>query len=162
MILSCYCKTSAKNDWLDESLALTLLSRSPDTHLITYKKNTSCAQQKHSFLELSWSPRFTSLFRLFIADHLCWQESTIKMTPVVKITPLQSISLPTQTDLQHLCLLSHFSQTTLSQLWLQHSLSHCFSLSFHLSPVSEPYVPDSLCTICCVHMRFAGSSLSTA
>lgn len=32
----------------------------------------------------------------------------------------------------------------------------------HLSPVCEPSVPDSLCTICCVHMRFAGSSLSTA
>ncbi|KAI4824587.1 hypothetical protein KUCAC02_013087, partial [Chaenocephalus aceratus] len=28
--------------------------------------------------------------------------------------------------------------------------------------VSEPSVPDSLCTIGCVHMRFAGSSLSTA
>ncbi|KAF3860773.1 hypothetical protein F7725_001028 [Dissostichus mawsoni] len=28
--------------------------------------------------------------------------------------------------------------------------------------VSEPSVPDSLSTICCVHMRFAGSSLSTA
>lgn len=32
----------------------------------------------------SWSPRFTSLFRQFIADHLCWQETTIKMTPEVK------------------------------------------------------------------------------
>ncbi|KAK2897350.1 hypothetical protein Q8A73_013730 [Channa argus] len=27
---------------------------------------------------------------------------------------------------------------------------------------SQPSVHDSLCTVCCVHMRFAGSSLSTA
>lgn len=57
-----------------------------------------------------------------------------------------------------------FSQTTDIQPCCYDSLSLILTLSpfFHLSPVSEPSVPDSLCTICCVHMRFAGSSLSTA
>lgn len=63
-----------------------------------------------------------------------------------------------------LCLRAIFSQTTGSQPWLQQSLSLSlsFSLFLHLPPVSELSVPDSLCTISCVHMRFAGSSLSTA
>ena len=51
---------------------------------------------------------------------------------------------------------SQFHSNT--QLWLK----QCLSSLLHLSPVSEPSVPDSLCTMCCVHMRFAGSSLSTA
>ena len=41
-----------------------------------------------------------------------------------------------------------------------------FSSSFHfytfLQFPFEPFVADSLCTICCVHMRFADGSLSTA
>lgn len=57
-----------------------------------------------------------------------------------------------------LSFLATFSPTTDSQP----GYSRFRILFLHLPLVSELSVPDSLCTICCVHMRFAGSSLSTA
>lgn len=85
------------------------------------------------------------------------------MTPGVKdYTTSVHISADADRPSAPLSLQAIFSQTTDCQPWLQKSLSPSLSFFFHLSPVSEPSVPDSLCTICCVHMRFAGSSLSTA
>lgn len=74
-----------------------------------------------------------------------------------------SSSLQMQIDLQHLCLAQLFScrQLRVSPHYTSLSLSLSLSIS-PLPPVSEPSVPDSLCTICCVHKRFAGSRLSTA
>lgn len=86
------------------------------------------------------------------------------MTPEIKdYTTSVHISADADRPSPPLSLQASFSVRQLRVSPSYNSLSLSLSLSLlHLSPVSEPSVPDSLCTICCVHMRFAGSSLSTA
>lgn len=84
------------------------------------------------------------------------------MTPEIKdYTTSVHISADADRPSAPLSLQASFSVRQLRVSPSYNSLSLSLSL-LHLSPVSEPSVPDSLCTICCVHMRFAGSSLSTA
>lgn len=137
--LSCYCRATAKNNWLVNpwpsrlllSLCLadllTWLTRlwcaaNTSTHSKKKKKYLLPPNEKHLFTSLfvgtehCRSPRFTSLFRQFIADHLCWQETTIKMTPEVKdyTTPVH-ISADVDRPSAPLSLQAIFSQTADSQ-----------------------------------------------
>lgn len=166
--LSFYHRASAKNNWLLNpwpSPSLTLLSiqylltwltrpwcAAPKSTHKKKKKKPSVAQEKNIYLQPSiffgtehaWNPRFTSLFRQFIADHLCWQETTKTMTAEVKdYTTSVHISADADRPSAPLCLQATFSQTTdwlsLFQWSVSHSLARSLSFFFTFSSLWTLY-----------------------
>lgn len=121
------------------------------------KREPLIPKKTHSFpsiffgTEHSWSLGFVTLCRQLITDNPCWQRTADAKDKRLHCADEDTPSGPPS------------FQAIFRQQRVSPSYNSLFlSLLLYQSPVSEPSVPDSLCTICCVHMRFAGSSLSTA
>lgn len=147
-----YCRalTGLVNPW-PSRLLFSLCSA--DSLFMTHRARRYISSQSKPKLFISQNIKYWFIFpsvpgapgfcRRFIANNQCWQGTTsvIKDYTTVHIWADEDRpSLP----------LKLFS------------VSSSLHFSTFLQSNPEPFVTDSLCTICCVHMRFADGSLSTA